>query len=94
MNERDVGEDRHRPIHGPVDAGLAGGIGQVIDATNDVRDAHVVIVGDNGQVIGRGGVAAQNDEVVQVCVLEDDITLDAISNGGFAVARHLQSDGR
>ena len=59
VDQRDMGHDRHLPAHGLVDLRLSGRVGEVIDAPDHMGDAHVVIVHDDGELIGRRAVAAQ-----------------------------------
>ena len=89
-----VGEDRHLPAHGLVDLHLAGGVGEVIDAADHVRDAHVVVVDDDGVVVDRRAVAAQDDHVVEVGVLPHDAALHPVLDHGLAVERRLEADHR
>jgi hypothetical protein len=78
---------RQLPAHGLVDLHLAGGIGEVIDAADHVRDAHVVIVDDDGMVVDRRAVAADDDHVVEVGVLPHDAALHPVLDHGLAVER-------
>ena len=87
-----MGEHRHVPAHGLVDLHLAGGVGEVVDAADDVRDAHVVVVDDDGVVVDRRAVAAQDDHVVEVGVLPHDAALHAVLDHGLAVERGLEAD--
>ena len=48
VNERDVRELRRRPIERPIDHDLAGSIGQMVIAADNMRHAHVVIVDHDG----------------------------------------------
>ena len=77
-----------------VDLHLAGGVGEVVDAADDVGDAHVVVVDDDGVVVDRRAVAAQDDHVVEVGVLPHDPALHPVLDDGFAVERRLQADHR
>ena len=92
VDQRHVREDRHLPAHGRVDLRLARGVGQVVDAADDVRDLHVVVVDDDGEIVGRGAVAAQDDEVVELLVGEHDAALHLIVDHGLALARRLEPD--
>ena len=89
-----MGEHRHRPVHRIVDLDLPRRVGEMVDTAQYMADAHVVIVDDDGQIIGRRAVAAQDDEIIEVFVLEDDAALDLVVNDGFALVRGLQADGR
>ncbi len=94
VDQRHVGEHRQLPAHGLVDLHLAGGIGEVIDAADHVRDAHVVVVDDDGVVVDRRAVAAQDDHVVEVGVLPHDAALYPVLDDGLAVERRLEADDR
>ena len=51
----------------------------MIVAADDVGDAHVVIVDDDREHIGRRAVGAQHDDVVELVVLHGHLALDASS---------------
>src|SRR5262249_2680888 len=57
-------------------------------------DAHVMIVDDDGEHVGRGTVRAQQYEVVEILVLPHDAALDRVVDHGFALERRLEADGR
>ena len=59
VDHRQVGEGRQGPIQGAVDEALAGGVAEVIVAADDVGDPHVVVVSDDGEVVGRGAIRPQ-----------------------------------
>ena len=59
-------------------------VGQVVVAADDVGDAHVVVVDDDREHVGRRAVGAQEDEVVEVLVLEDDAALHLVLDHGLA----------
>lgn len=48
--------DEFVPTHAANDHQLAEGVVQMIVAAKDMRDAHVVVVDDNGQHVGRRAV--------------------------------------
>ena len=75
-----------------IDLRLARGIGQVIVAADDMGDAHVVVVDHDRQIIGRRAVAAQDDEIVEVLVGEDDAALHPVLDHRLALARRLEAD--
>ena len=58
-------EFRHRPVERAVDLRLAEGVVQVVVAADHVRDAHVVIVDDDREIVGRRAVGAQQDQIVE-----------------------------
>ena len=92
VDQRDVGIDRLRPAHGADDLELAEGIVQVIVAADHVGDVHVVIVDDDGQHVGRRAVGAQQDHVVELCVLDLDLALHGILDHGLAALRCLEAN--
>ena len=79
------------PAHGLVDLHLAGGVGEVVDAADDVRDAHVVVVDHDGEIVGRGAVAAQDDHVVQLSVRHHDAALHSVVDHRLALAGRPQA---
>src|SRR5579864_7095153 len=66
----------------------------MIVAANDVRYRHVVIVHDDRMVIGRRAIGAQNNEVVELRVGDDDAALHAVDDHGLAILRRLQANDR
>ena len=66
--------------------GLARGVGQVIVAADDVGDAHVVVVDDDGMHVGRHAVRAQDDEIVEILVGKAHVALHAVAHDRLAVA--------
>ena len=58
VNERNMRHRRNVPAQGLIDLGLSRGVGQMVVAANDVRDAHVVIVDDDREHVGRIAVGA------------------------------------
>ena len=64
----------------------------MVVAADDVGDAHVVVVDDDGEHVGRRAVGAQQDEVVEVLVLAGDAALHLVLDHGLAVERRLEAD--
>ena len=64
----------------------------MIVAADDVGDAHVVIVDDDGEHVGRRAVRAEQDEIVELVVLHGDPALDLVLDHRLALARRLQAD--
>ena len=93
-DHRDVREDRHGHVERLVDHDLARGVGQVVVAADDVRDAHEGVVDDRREVVGGGSVGAEDDEVVELLGIEDDLAVHRVVNHDVAaVERHLDADG-
>ena len=84
----------NRPAHRLVDLALARRIGEVIDTADDVGDAHIVIIDDDGEIIGRVAIGSEDDEIVQFLVLEDDPAHHAILDHGLTVLWCLEPDRR
>ena len=82
------------PAHGVIDHGLAEGVGQVVVATDDMGDAHVVVIHHHRMQIGRRAVGAQDDHVVQLGVLDADLALHEVLHHRRPLARGLQADSR
>ena len=91
VDHRQVPELRQRPAHALVDVDLPGGVVQVVVAPDHVGDPHVVVVGDDSQVVGRRAVGAQQDEVVELAVAEHDVALDQVVDDGLALPRRAQA---
>ncbi|MNE02450.1 hypothetical protein D3C80_949260 [compost metagenome] len=93
MDQRDVGEGRPGPAQGVIDQALAGGVVQVIVATNDVGHAHVVIVHHHSQVVGRGAVRADDDQVVQRRGFPAHAALHRVIDRHRLIQRATKTDG-
>ncbi len=63
----------------------------MVVAAHDVGDAHVVIVDDDGEHVGRRAVGAQKHHVVELRVLEMDIALHDVAHDRLAFARRLEA---
>ena len=64
--QRHVREQRRLPAHALVDEELARRAGHVLAAADHVRDAHVVVVDDDGEVVDRRAVGPRDHEVVEL----------------------------
>jgi hypothetical protein len=94
VDQRDVRHRRHAPPERLVDLRLPGGVGQMVVAADDLGDAHVVIVGDHREHIGRRPVRAQQHEIVEVLVGPGDATLHLVLDHRFAILWRAQADHR
>ena len=94
-----MGEGGHVEPERLVDEDLARGVGQVVVAADDVRDAHVRVVAHHGEVVGGGAVGAHDDHVVHHLGREADVAvhgvveLDGPALGGHAQAPHVRLAG-
>ncbi len=59
-----------------------------------MRDAHVMVVHDDGQHVGRRAVGAQQHEIVEVLVGPGDATLHLILDNRLTFQRRAQADHR
>ena len=64
-----MGVDRLGPAHRADDRQLAEGVVEVVVAADDVGHAHVMVVDDHRQHVGRRAVGAQQDEIVELGIL-------------------------
>ena len=94
VNQRDVGEFGHRPAEPRVDLGLPGGVGQVIGAANDVRDAHVMVIDHDRQIVRRVAVRSEDDQIVEILVRKGDESLHMVIDDRLAFARRLEANRR
>ncbi len=83
-----------RPVERPVNLRLAKGVVQMVVAADHVRHAHVVVVDDDREVVGRGAVAAQDDQIVELGVGDRDLALDMVADRRDARLRRFQTDRR
>ena len=93
VQERQVRVERRLGAERLQDHQLARRVGDVVGAAHDVRDAHVVVVDGDREVVERAAVAARDDEVVDVLVLEGDLAADDVGHRGRALVRDPQADG-
>ena len=67
-NQRDMRKHWQRLTKRPIDHDLLGRIGKMIGTAQHMADAHVQIVDDNAQVIGRPAIRAQQNKVLDLGV--------------------------
>ena len=77
-DERKVRERRHGGAERAEEQHVLRRIREVIVAARDVRDLHVDVVDDDGEVIGRIAVGAEQDEVVDQVALELHVAADEV----------------
>src|SRR3546814_4686618 len=77
--------DGFAPVHRTQQRELAEGVVEMVVAANDVRDAHVVIVDDDAEHIGRRAVAPEQDEIVEFGILDGDVALHLVGDRHRAV---------
>ena len=94
MHQRNMREDRQVPAHGGIDLCLSRGIGEMIDAADHMRDAHVVIIDDDGEIVDRRAIRSQNDHVVEVLVRHHNAALHLIFYHRLTVALGFQPNHR
>ena len=94
VDQRDVRPDRRVPAERLIDLGLAGGVGQVVVAADDVGHAHVVVVDDDGEHVGRVAVGSQEHEVVEVLVGEGHLALHLVVDDRLALPGGAQPNDR
>ena len=71
---------------------LAGGVGQVVVAADDVRDAHVPVVDDGGEVVAGDAVGADDDGVAERVRADDDPPADQVVDDDLPRG-HLEAHG-
>ena len=82
----------HRRAQGLVDHDLARGVREVVIAADDVGDAHHRVVDDGREVVGRGAVGAEDDEVVELLRVEGHVAVDRVVDDDIAaVEGHLDA---
>ena len=92
VDERNMRPVRDIPAKRLIKLGLAAGIDEMVVPANDMGDAHIMIIHDNGEHIGRRPIRAQQHEIVKAFVLPRDVALDMVCDFGLAV-RHAKADG-
>ncbi len=84
---------RLRPRKRIIDDVLAEGIVQVVIAADYVGYAHIVIVNNDGEHIGRRAVGAQKHEIIQLGILHAYVALNMVFDYRFAVYGGFDADG-
>ena len=92
QNHGHVGILRRLPAQRLHDVDLTRRVVEVVVAANHVRDPHVVIVHDHGQVVGGGTVAAGDDEIVELPVVEHHLSAHQILDHHLALLRIAETD--
>ena len=69
------------------------GVHQVFLGPQDMRDAHVMVVDDDGEVIGGKAVGLADDDVVMLVRLDGHIAQNQVLNGDVFV-RHGEAHHR
>ena len=77
---------------GAVDENLARGVVDVVVATQNMVDAHVVVVHYHGQIVGGRTVRAPEDHVVHLRVFHADEPFDHVLVSGGALLGSLEPD--
>ena len=84
-NDGTVGAERAEEQH------VLRRVREMVVAARDVRDGHVDVVDDDGEVIGRIAVGAEQDEVVDQLALELHVAADEVVKLDRA-RRHREAD--
>src|SRR6266568_7234124 len=94
MDQRDMGEFGDRPIERTVDLGLAERIAEMLATADHMGDLHVMVVDDDREVVGRGAVRAQDDQIVEFLVVDADLAEHQVAYRRRALLRGLEADHR
>ena len=65
VDQRDMGEFGDRPAERVIDLRLAEGVVEVVVAADHMGDPHVVVVDHDREIVGRGAVRPQDDQIVE-----------------------------
>ncbi len=87
-------EHRNVPAERAVDLRLPERVVEVIVAADDVADRHVMVVDDDGEVVSRRAVGAQDDEIIELLIGDRDAPLHAILDHRLTGLRRLQANDR
>jgi hypothetical protein len=91
-DQRHMRERGRRRAEGLVQQDLLRRVRDVIVAANHVRDRHVHVVADDGELVGRLAVRSQDDEVLDRLVLHGDGPVHQVVERRPAF-RHAHADG-
>ena len=90
-DQRHVRELRRPPYEGAVDQHLAVRVRQMFDGPNDVGDLHLVIVDDDGEVVRRQPVGADQDEVAERLLPPRHLAADHVVDRDVAVVGDVEA---
>ena len=60
-------------------------IDEMVVAANDMGNAHIVIINDNGEHIGWGAICTKQNQIIEVTIIPFDSPLNGIFDNGFTV---------
>ena len=94
VDQRDMGIGGIAPaalnrIHRAQDNQLAKGVVKVVVATDNMGNAHIVIIDHHREHIGRRAIRAQQHEIIELGIGHGDLALHQIGDGSLALARGL-----
>jgi len=87
-----MGENRYMGTEGTENVHLARRVTDVVLATDDMADAHVEIVDDNGQIVGRRPIGLADHQVVEFAVLPGNPTSDHVIETNGTLDRSTEAD--
>ncbi len=91
VDHRDMAEHRQRSAKRAIQRDLFWRVRDVVVAAQHVGDSHVEIVHDHGEVVDRGAIGAQDDEVLDIGALERDAAVHRVLPGDLT-GRHAEPD--
>ena len=91
VDQRDVRHGRNLPAERLIDKRLPRRIVHVVVPPNDVRDAHVVVVNHDGEVVGGRAIGTQQHKIVEVYVAEANLSLHEIVDHRLAFERPFEA---
>ena len=91
-NQRTVHILRNLPAEGLIETIVLRARAQILVATNDVGDAHQMIVDDIGEIIGRIAVGLDEDHVIELGVIDGDVSVELVVEGRRALGRVVLTD--
>ena len=77
-NHGHMREFRHLPAQSGIELNVSWDARKPLLAPGDVGDAHLVIIHDGGEMVGRKAVRLERDEVVVQPVLELEVAKDDV----------------
>ena len=91
-DERAVHILRNLPAEGLIETIVLRARAQVLVAANDMGDAHQMIVDDIGEIIGRIAVGLDEDHVIELGVINGDVSVELVVEGRRALGRVVLTD--
>ena len=91
-DERAVNILRNLPAEGLIETIVLRAGAQILVAANDMGDAHQMIIDDIGEIIGRIAIGLDEHHVIELGVIDRDVSVELVVEGRRALGRVVLTD--